>query len=47
MRRATEQASDTFASLTQIIDDAKDAVAKMNARQAADQAQLKEIEQAK
>ena len=47
MRRATGQASDALASPAQIIDDAKSAVAKMNARQEADQAQLKEIEQAK
>ena len=47
MRRATGQASDALATPAQIIDDAKSAVAKMNARQEADQAQLKEIEQAK
>ncbi|MEO8903743.1 MAG: hypothetical protein ABI627_19660 [Polyangiaceae bacterium] len=47
VRRATGQSGATFASPTQIIDDAKDAVAKMNARQQADQTQLKEIEQAK
>ena len=47
MRRATGQANDALASPGQIIEDAKSAVAKMNDRQRADQAQLKEIEQAK
>ena len=47
MRRVTGQATDALGAPAQIIDDAKNAVAKMNARQEADQAQLKEIEQAK
>ncbi|MEP7049431.1 MAG: hypothetical protein ABJB12_03720 [Pseudomonadota bacterium] len=46
-RRATGLGSGVLASPQQIIDDAKNAVAKMNARQQADQAELKEIEQAK
>ena len=47
MRRATGQGTGALATPAQMIEDAKNAVAKMNARQEADQAQLKEIEQAK
>jgi hypothetical protein len=47
LRRATGQGSGSLASPQQIIEDAQNAVAKMNARQAADQAELKEIERAK
>ena len=47
MRRATGQSRDALAGPTAIIDDAKAAVLKMNARMAAEQAELKEAEQAK
>jgi hypothetical protein len=47
MRRATGQSHDALASPTAIIDDAKEAVDKMNARIAAEQAEIKEAEQAK
>jgi hypothetical protein len=47
MRRATGQAHDALASPTAIIDDAKGAVDKMNARMAAEQAEIKAAEQAK
>jgi hypothetical protein len=47
MRRATGQSHDALASPTAIIDDAKGAVDKMNARMAAEQAEIKEAEQAK
>jgi hypothetical protein len=47
MRRATGQSRDALASPTAIIDDAKGAVDKMNARMAAEQAEIKEAEQAK
>ncbi len=47
MRRATGQATDALATPGQMLDDAKKAVAQLNARQEAEQAQLKEIEQAK
>jgi hypothetical protein len=47
MRRATGLSSSALASPTAVIDDAKDAVAKMNARMAAEQAEIKEAEQAK
>jgi hypothetical protein len=47
MRRATGQSHDALASPTAIIDDAKEAVDKMNARIAAEQPEIKEAEQAK
>jgi len=47
MRRASGLSSSALASPTAVIDDAKDAVAKMNARMAAEQAEIKEAEQAK
>jgi hypothetical protein len=47
LRRATGQGTGSLASPQQIIEDAKRAVANMNARQQADQAELKEIERAK
>ena len=47
MRRATGQSRDALASPSTIIDDAKAAVEKMNARMAAEQAEIKEAEQAK
>jgi hypothetical protein len=47
MRRATGQSSGALASPTAIIDDAKSAVDKMNARMAAEQAEIKEAQQAK
>jgi hypothetical protein len=47
MRRTTGQSRDALASPTAIIDDAKSAVEKMNARMAAEQAEIKEAEQAK
>jgi len=45
LRRTTQQASAAFAGPSSVIDDAKQAVAKMNARIQAQQAELKEIEQ--
>jgi len=47
MRHATGQSSDALASPRAIIDDAKSAVEKMNARMAAEQTEIKEAEQAK
>ncbi len=47
MRRATGLSHDAMASPTAIIDDAKGAVDKMNASMAAEQAEIKEAEQAK
>lgn len=47
MRRTAGQSKDTFAGPGAMIDDAKAAVAKMNARTQAEQAELKETEQAK
>jgi len=47
MRRTTGQSRDAMASPTAIIDDARGAVEKMNARMAAEQAEIKEAEQAK
>jgi hypothetical protein len=47
MRRTTGQSRDAMASPSAIIDDAKGAVDKMNARMAAEQAEIKEAEQAK
>jgi hypothetical protein len=47
LRRGVGQSNDTFAGPGALIDDAKGAVAKMNARIRAEQAELKEIEQAK
>jgi hypothetical protein len=47
MRRATGASSDALATPGALIDDAKNAVAKMNARVKAEQAELKEAEQAK
>jgi len=46
IRRQSQQSSDAFASPSAMIDDAKSAVAKMNARIQAEQAELKETEQA-
>jgi hypothetical protein len=47
LRRTAGQSSDTFAGPGALIEDTKAAVAKMNARSQAEQAELKEIEQAK
>jgi len=47
LRRATGQGTDALATPAQIIDEARSAVTKMNDRQRADEAQLKEIEQTK
>jgi hypothetical protein len=47
LRRAAGQSSDTFAGPGALMEDAKAAVAKMNAHTQAEQAELKEIEQAK
>jgi hypothetical protein len=45
LRRTTQQSGDAFSGPGSIIDDAKQAVAKMNARTQAQQTELKEIEQ--
>ena len=47
LRRTTQQSGAAFASPSALIDDAKGAVEKMNARLKAQQAELKEIEQGK
>lgn len=47
IRRQSGQSSDAFTSPSALIEDAKSAVAKMNARTRAEQAELKEAEQAR
>lgn len=47
LRQTTQHATATLASPTQLIDDAKSAVEKLNARLRVQQAELKEAEQAK
>ena len=47
MRRTTTQSTDAFAGPGALIEDAKQSVAKMNARIQAEQAEIKEAEQAK
>jgi hypothetical protein len=47
LRRTAQQSADTFAGPGTLLEDAKQAVAKMNARTRAEQAELKEAEQAK
>src|SRR5450432_222 len=47
LRRTSQQSSDLLAGPDTLITDAKDAVGKMNARIQAEQAELKEAEQAK
>jgi len=47
LRRATHQSGDALAGPGALIDDAKNAVEKMNARVRAQQAELKEVEQGK
>ena len=47
MRRTTQQSTDAFAGPGALLEDAKQSVAKMNARIQAEQAEIKEAEQAK
>jgi hypothetical protein len=47
LRRTTAQSSEAFAGPGALLDDAKQAVAKMNAHIQEEQTQLKEIEQTK
>lgn len=47
LRRTTQSSSAAFASPTTLIDDAKQAVEKMNARMQTEQAEIKETERAK